>query len=747
VVCDINIENIELEPIASASGAGRDRTVAARGCSPIFNNLERFPFSEEDSATVDAKPVAWELDDPRLFINRELSWLDFDERVLAEAFDERNPLLERVRFLAISANNLDEFFMIRVSGLRKQMQAGVATRTPDGMSPREQLAAIDERYRRLLRQLAYCASDLLLPGLRKEQLGVCNYSELDSPTRAALSGQFRERIFPVVTPLAVDPAHPFPFLSNLSLNLAVELRDPVDAHLRFARVKVPSELLSRFVRLPDRLESVPLEQLMAAHLDLLFPGMEVVGCHAFRVIRDADLELEEDEAEDLVVELEDALRQRRFRSVVSLVVSPDMPAHLRELLATELGFDLPEVIEMPGLLGLAELGKLPALGDLAVRPDLRFPPFTPRTSPRLRALEAEKVDLFATLRRGDLLVHFPYDSFADSVEALIRAAVADPAVLAIKQTLYRTAENSSIMASLARAAEAGKQVVVVVEIKARFDEQRNIQWAHRLEDSGAHVVYGVMGLKTHAKALLVVRQEGDEIRRYVHIGTGNYNGVTARLYEDLGLFSCRPELGEDTSQLFNLMTGYSRRPDFRELCVAPDGLREALTMRIEREAAHARAGRPSRIVMKMNSLVDPLMIRALYQASQDGVEIDLIVRGICCLRPGLPGVSERIRVRSLIGRFLEHSRIFQFHNEGRPDYLIGSADLMPRNLDRRVEAVTQVSAPELQAELAHILKLCLIDTRQAWELRGDRWTRVSPRGEEPGLQDKLMQEALERRQT
>jgi polyphosphate kinase len=595
----------------------------------------------------------------------------------------------------------------------------------------------------MLADVARCAAELL-PRLGVEGLRIARWSELDESAREALSQLFYAKIFPVLTPLAVDPVHPFPFISSLSLNLAVELRDPDDHELRLARVKVPTQLLSRFVAVPGGGAVLPLEELVAAHLDQLFPGMEIVGCHAFRVLRDADLDLDDDDAEDLVEELENALRERRFRSVVSLVVSPQMPAALRNLLANELDFDAAEVIEQPGLLGQAELGDLLAFLD---RPDLRFPPWTPRTPPRLHSSDGEPVDLFAVLRRGDLLVHLPYDSFADSVEALIRAAVDDPAVLAIKQTLYRTTENSAILANLVRAAQAGKQVVVVVEIKARFDEQRNIQWARRLENAGAHVVYGVMGLKTHAKTVLVVRQEGDAIRRYVHIGTGNYNGVTARLYEDLGLLSCAPALGEDVSELFNLMTGYSRQREFELLCVAPYGLRDALLRRIAREIAHARAGKPARMILKMNSLVDAGMIAALYRASQAGVEIDLIVRGICCLKPGVRGVSDRIRVRSLLGRFLEHSRIYHFANDGQPEYLIGSADLMPRNLDRRVEATVPVIAPELQAALAHVLELCLSDSRQAWELNGTRWTRVEPQAEGPEIAThrQLMQEAIDRK--
>jgi polyphosphate kinase len=610
-------------------------------------------------------------------------------------------------------------------------------RSPDGRTAREQLAAIAERHRHILDELARCVREELAPRLRAEGLGILSWSELDEATRAPLSAFFDERIFPVLTPLAVDPAHPFPFVSNLSLNLAVELRDRERGELRFARVKVPTRLLSRFVTLPGRGEVLPLEELVAAHLDVLFPGMELVGCYPFRVIRDADFELDATDAEDLSVELEEALLQRRLGPVTSVVVAREMPEHLRTLLADELDTEL--VLEMPGLLGLAELDDLV---DRADRPDLRFAPWSPRLPRRMRSHDCDLTDLFAILRRGDLLVHLPYDSFADSVEALIKAAVDDPNVLAIKQTLYRTTENSSILASLVRAAEAGKQVVVVVEIKARFDEQRNIHWARKLEEAGAHVVYGLVGLKTHAKAMLVVRREGDAVRRYVHIGTGNYNATTAKLYEDLGLFSCDPALGEDVSRLFNLMTGYAPSTEFDLLWVAPRGLRDALTSRIAREAAHARDGRRAHIILKMNSLVDPPMIRALYRASQAGVDIDLIVRGICCLKPGVPGVSERIRVRSLIGRFLEHSRIFYFHNDGKPEYFIGSADLMPRNLDRRVEAVTPVVDPALQAELRHVLTICLEDTRQAWQLDGERWTRVPSRAGATATQSTLMQEAL-----
>jgi polyphosphate kinase len=678
---------------------------------------------------------AVDLDDPALYTNRELSWLDFNQRVLDEAHDERNPLLERVRFLAIAANNLDEFFMVRIAGLKRQVSVGVTTRTPDGMSPAEQLEAIRPRTRAMIADFARCLEGVLQPQLADEGLGIRDWASLTAEQRDVLRDVFHDQIYPVLTPLAVDPAHPFPYISNLSLNLAVVIRDPLDGRELFARVKVPQAILGRFVTVPGTAQRLPLEQLVAAHLDMLFPGMEIREFHSFRVTRNADIEIEEDEAEDLMDEIESGLRSVRFQQVVRLTVAPSMPQRLRDLLMRELAVDPTDVIEQGGLHGIADIAELAEVPDDWRGEDhatLTFPKWTPQTRPSLQESDGVPVDYFALMRDGDFLVHHPYDSFTTSVEAFIAQAVDDPQVLAIKQTLYRTAENSEIMTGLIRAAESGKQVVVVVELKARFDEQRNIRWARRLEASGAHVAYGLVGLKTHCKSVLVVRREADGIRRYVHLGTGNYNASTARVYEDIGLFSCRPELGADLSDLFNLLTGYSRQREFRRLHVAPNGIRSALVHRIRREIDHARAGRPARIVLKMNSLVDAGLIRTLYEASQAGVRIDLIVRGIVCLVPGVPGVSDNIRVRSIIGRFLEHSRVYWFHNDGDDEFLIGSADLMPRNLDRRIESLTPVIPAELRAELREALEIELVDNRQARELGADgRWVRVYPAPGEP----------------
>ncbi|MFN8105704.1 MAG: polyphosphate kinase 1 [Acidimicrobiia bacterium] len=662
------------------------------------------------------------LQPPESFFNREMSWLEFNERVLAEAFDLRNPLLERVKFLAICANNLDEFYMVRVSGLQQQVDAGIATRSPDGLTPKEQLEAIDERSRRMHEDMARCWVDVLEPELGDAGLAVRDWDELDEAALDHLSAHFREQIFPVLTPLAVDPSHPFPYISNLSLNLAVVIRDPEEDAERFARVKVPRNV-GRFVAVsPDSSETVPVEQVCAAHLGMLFPGMDILECHAFRVTRDSDLDLEDEDAEDLLHEIETGLRSRRFRSVVRLEIGPSMPERIRDLLRRELEINSSEMIETAGILGPADMFDLASVD----RPELSVRKWSPRTPPVLEGGD-ENVDLFKLVSERDVLVHHPYESFGASVEEFIRQAVEDPDVLAIKQTLYRTTENSKIMASLVRAAESGKQVVVVVEIKARFDEERNIQWARRLEASGAHVAYGLVGLKTHSKAVLVVRQERTGIRRYVHLGTGNYNASTAGLYEDLGLFSARPEYGADLTDLFNFLTGYSRQREFRTLLVAPYSLRRGLMARIERERDIALAGGTGRIRIKVNSVVDPEMIAALYQASQAGVEIDLIVRGICCLRPGLAGISERIRVRSILGRFLEHSRVYHFHNDGDDEYWLGSADMMQRNLDRRVETVFPILDPALRDEMSALLDLNLADNRQAWTLDADgTWTRLAP---------------------
>ncbi len=680
-----------------------------------------------------------DLGDPDLYINRELSWLEFNERVLDEAYDARNPLLERLRFLSICANNLDEFFMVRVSGLRQQVAAGVKSQTPDGMTPREQLEAIDLRCRKMLVDMNTCFSESLEPLLDAEGLGFRGWSDLKDDERAYMSEYFREHIFPVLTPLAVDPAHPFPYISNLSLSLAVMVRDPESGEELFARVKVPS-LLTRFVGLPGTDEVVPLEQLVAAHLEMLFPGMEILEHHAFRVIRDADFAIEEDEADDLLEEIEAGVRSRRFSSVVSLSISPGMPRRIRELLARELEVDAGDIYEVPGLLGMADLDDILDID----RPDLFYAPWVPQNVAALTDGEGNPANFFGVLRKRDVLVHHPYDSFSTTVEEFMHQAVHDPQVLAIKTTLYRTSSDSRILRRLIEAAEAGKQVVVVVEIKARFDEERNIRWARRLEAAGAHVVYGIVGLKTHAKTILVVRQEDDGIRRYVHIGTGNYNASTARLYEDLGLFSSRSVLGADLSDLFNFLTGYSRQRKFRRILASPFSLRDGLVSRIDREIEHAQAGRTAHIRLKDNSLLDSRIVQKLYEASRAGVDVDILVRGICSLRPGIPNVSDRIRVRSVIGRFLEHSRIYHFANDGNDEYLIGSADIMPRNLDRRVEALTPVLDPELQLRLDWILTTNLEDTRQGWQLENNgSWTRLADGDESTGTHSTFMRTALE----
>ena len=660
--------------------------------------------------------------------NRELSWLDFNERVLAIAEDRRVPLLERAKFLAIFSQNLDEFFQVRVAGLKDQVAAGVATTSPDGRTAAQQLLDIRDRLDKLLPRMQAVFLDQVSPALAEAGIRLSSWADLDEEDEKFLVETFEERIFPVLTPLAVDPGHPFPYISNMSLNLAVMVRDPDERLRRFARVKVPS-LLPRFVVLPDGERYVPLEQVIAAHLDQLFPGMEIEQNHAFRVTRNADLTLEEEEADDLLAAVEIELRRRRFGRAVRLEIDAAMSDEVRELLQRELVLAEDDVYESVAPL---DLGGLWAVHGLD-RPDLKDPPYTRVTPPRLSADEGERVDTFAAVRRGDMLVHHPYESFRTSVEEFVRQASTDPHVLAIKMTLYRTSGDSPIARSLIRAAERGKQVAVIVELKARFDEGANIEWARALETAGVHVAYGLIGLKVHAKTLLVVREEADGLRRYCHIGTGNYNSRTARTYEDIGLLTCDPDIGSDLTQLFNELTGYGRNVDYRRLLVAPRMLRSGIVELIRGEVAAARAepGR-GRITMKMNSLVDTELIDELYAASQAGVEVDLIVRGICCLTPGVPGLSETIRVRSIVGRYLEHSRIYRFANgdgPGRPRVLIGSADLMPRNLDRRVEVLTPVLEPELQERLDEVLAVELADDVLAWTLGPDgRWTRVAPGG-------------------
>ncbi len=651
------------------------------------------------------------------YLNRELSWLDFNARVLALAEDPSTPLLERAKFLAIFGQNLDEFFQVRVSGLKEQASAGVLVATPEGMTPREQLTAIREHVAELIDRAGHLLTEEVLPALDKSGVRIVAWRELNGDDRAELDRMFQERIFPVLTPLSVDPSHPFPYISSLSLNLAAIVRDPMTGQRRFARVKVPP-LLDRFVPLADGERFVPIEQVLAAHLDALFPGMEILTHHVFRITRDADMDVEEDEAEDLLAAIETVLvRRRRAASPVRLEVDGSITDEVRGLLVRELELDDADVYEVRGLLDLGSLRSLHALD----RPELKDDPFTPVTQPRLDGEGAP--DLFAVLRAGDVLVHHPYDSFASSVEAFVEQAANDPDVLAIKQSLYRTSADSPIIRALIGAAGSGKQVVVLMELKARFDEQANIDWARALEQAGVHVVYGVAGLKTHAKTCLVVRREHAGIRRYAHIGTGNYNPTTARLYEDLGLLTADPELGADLTDLFNLLTGYSRQRDYRRLLVAPVTMRQRLLELIRRETS---AGDGS-ITLKMNSLVDADMIDALYEASQAGTDVRLIVRGICCLRPGLPGLSEGISVRSLVGRYLEHSRIFRFGSEARGfEHYIGSADLMPRNLDRRVEAVTPVADRRLASRLDEILEVVLADDVLSWALDPDgRWHKVA----------------------
>ncbi len=661
------------------------------------------------------------------YLNRELSWLDFNARVLALAEDPSVPVLERAKFLAIFSQNLDEFFQVRVAGLKDQVAAGLLKTSPDGASPAQQLVAIRERVAELVARQERAFLEQVVPALADGGIRLSSWDELDDDDEKFLVETFEKRIFPVLTPLAVDPGHPFPYISNLSLNLAMSLRDPVTGEHRFARVKVP-DLLPRFVVMPDGERFVPLEQVIAAHLTQLFPGMEIAAHHSFRVARNADLTLEEEEADDLLAAVEIELRRRQFGRAVRLEISDGMTQEVRELLQREL--DLGEE-DTYCLVGPLDLGGLWSVHGLD-RPELKDPAFQRVTQSRLDAGDEDGPDFFAVLRDGDVLVHHPYDSFRTSVEEFIRQASVDPHVLAIKMTLYRTSGDSPIVRSLIRAAERGKQVAVLVELKARFDEGANIEWAKALETAGVHVVYGLVGLKVHSKTALVVRDEPDGVRRYCHIGSGNYNSKTARTYEDVGLLTADPDIGADLSQLFNYLTGYGRDVRYSKLLVSPHTTRSGLEKLIRREVKAAKAGEPAAITLKMNSLVDEATIEALYRASRAGVEVDLIVRGICCLVPGVPGLSEHIRVRSIVGRYLEHSRIYRFANgagAGRPQFLIGSADLMPRNLDRRVEALVSVVDPDLQARLQEILDVDLADDTLAWELGSDgQWEHVADGG-------------------
>ena len=646
------------------------------------------------------------------YINREFSSLEFNHRVLFEAGEERNPLLERVKFLAIFASNLDEFFQIRVSGLLEQAASHAVSPIPGEKPAAEQLAAIRARYRSLLAE----QSDIFRRVCRDlGSVGIQLVEYADVPEHhESLRRRFTDEIYPVLTPLAVDPGHPFPYISTLSLSLAIRMEDPEDGEERFARVKVPP-VLPRFLHIePDKF--VLVEQVIAANLDMLFSGMTILETHLFRVTRDADLELQEDEADDLMIALEEELRRRRFGEAIRLEVDTAMPASMRRILEKGVGVDPADCYEIADMLDHTGLWQIAGLD----RPDLKLPPYAPIVPPRLTPPdEDEPVDVFAAIRSGDILVHHPYESFAASTQLFISQAATDPDVLSIKMTLYRTSGDSQIVRDLIAAAERGKQVVVLVEIKARFDEEANIVWARKLEKVGAHVVYGLVGLKTHSKTSLVVRREGTTLRRYVHIGTGNYNSGTARLYTDFGLLSCRPELGADVSDLFNVLTGLSRQRDFRRLIVAPMNLRNWILEMIQRETDHALAGRPARIVLKLNSLVDPACVAALYTAARAGVQVDLIIRGICSLWPGVPGVSEGIRVRSIVGQYLEHSRVFSFANDGKPELFIGSADLMERNLDRRVEAIVPIEDPDARRRIDAVLDVMMADDRRSWQLLCD----------------------------
>jgi polyphosphate kinase len=693
-----------------------------------------------------------DLNDPSLYINRELSWLDFNERVLQLAEDEELPLLERVKFCAIYTTNLDEYFMVRVAGLYDQIEAGVENPSQDGRTPSATIAAIRERVLELSGRLCACFEQRLRPALARHGVRVVAFEELDAHQRAHLATHFQRVIFPALTPLAVAPGRPFPYISNLSLSLAVLVRDPVTAQTVFARVKVPTEILPRFIAVrgsegapaarggegasAEGVVLVPLEEVIAHHLDALFPGMEIADYSFFRVTRDADLEVSDDAA-DLLQAVEDELRRRRFGEVVRVELGAHCSAPLRAELLSLLGMAEEEIYPVDGLLDMGALWQIVRLPGL---PELRYPPLSGITHPRLLRHEGERPDVFGAMRDGDVLVHHPYDSFTTSVERFVQQAVEDPNVLAIKQTVYRTSDDSPLVPALIDATERGKQAVALVELKARFDERMNIHWAKALEEAGVHVVYGQPALKTHVKCVLVVRREGEGVRNYVHIGTGNYHSTTARLYTDFGLFTTDPQIGADVADMFNYLTGFGRPLHYRKVLIAPAQLRDGLIAEIERTVAAHTPERPARILMKMNALVDGPCIRALYRASQAGVRVDLNVRGICCLRPGVPGISENIRVVSIVGRLLEHSRIYGFERAGDRTVYIASADLMPRNLDHRVEMAVPIETPELRDELFDVMERAFADNQNAWELDGEgRWRRLGRGGSEVGAPPRSLQ--------
>ena len=685
------------------------------------------------------EPSASDLDDPRLYNNRELSWIEFNARVLELAEQEDMPLLERLKFLAIFTSNLDEFFTIRVAGLHDQVDAGLHDPGPDGRTPSQVIDELRVRIEGLTERQTQCSQREIRPGLAEHGIAIVPIGEVSGEERQALDERFRRQIFPVLTPLAVGLGRPFPYISNLSLSLAVLVRDPQTQVTTFARVKVPKEMLPRFVRTNDdrsALTFVALEELIAGNLDTLFPGMEIVDHGFFRVTRDADFDIS-DEADDLLRAVEAELRRRRFGEVVRLEVDSHMSPDLRAELTQALEVEERQVYVVDGLLDLTDLWQIVKLPGFS---DLRDAPWTPVTQPRLQGEDDGHVDIFSVIRSGDVLVHHPYDSFSTSVERFVEQAANDPEVLAIKMTVYRTSDDTPLVPALIRATEKGKQAVCLVEVKARGDERANIQWARAMEEAGVHVVYGHPALKTHAKCLLVVRREGDGARHYVHIGTGNYHPQTARIYTDFGLFTCDEQIGADVADMFNFLTGYARPRRYRKVLVAPNFLRDGMIAEIERTVAAHEEGKPARIAMKLNSLVDRRCIRALYRASEAGVPVDLNIRGICCLVPGVPGVSENISVNSVVGRYLEHSRIFAFERDGETKVYIGSADLMPRNLDTRVELVTPVDDPALRDDLLDTLERSLADDTNSWDLGADGvWRRRKQQGHEPrSVQRELM---------
>lgn len=671
---------------------------------------------------------------PDRFFDRELSWLKFNKRVLELAQDETIPIIERASFAAIFASNLDEFFMVRVAGLKRRIDTGIAVTSASGLSPRQQMRAISEQAHRLQDEHAHYVVDTILPELAKQNIQLLGWDKLTIAEQERLSRYFRQQVFPVLTPLAVDPAHPFPYISGGSINLAVLVENPTSGKSHFARVKIPDNL-DRLVPVDDMTEDeaedvrygfITMENLIIAHLETLFPGMIIKEARSFRVTRNEDIEVEEDDAENLLNAIEKELLRRRFGPPIRLEISDETSPFLSQLLADQMGVSPDEVYRLPAPLDATVLFELGGID----RPDLKFPPFVPTTNRQIAEVESSRAqDIFAAIRERDILLHHPYDSFSTSVQAFLAQAAADPKVLAIKQTLYRTSSNSPIIDALIDAAQAGKQVLALVELKARFDEDANIAWARKLERAGVHVVYGIVGLKTHCKLSLVVRQEADGLTRYCHVGTGNYNPKTARQYTDLGLLTCDPVVGQDMTKLFNQLSGYAPKSSFHRLLVAPRTVRSGLIQRIRREEEAARAGKEAWIKIKVNSIVDEKTIDALYRASQAGVKIDIVERGICSLKPGVPGLSENIRVRSILGRFLEHSRIYAFANsdgpqigEGPvsgPEVWIGSADLMHRNLDRRVEALVRITAPEQVQELIDYVDLQMADTTSSWHMQPD----------------------------